>query len=59
MRSKIFRQMQPKPQAILCVLTRILAKYAAGNTLCINEDFGKIWRKICKQDACGEILNRL
>ena len=31
----------------------------AGNTLCINEDFGKIWRKRCKQDACGEILNRL
>ena len=27
MRRKIFRQMQPKPQAILCVLTRILAKY--------------------------------
>ena len=27
--------------------------------MCINEDFGKIWRKRCKQDACGEILNRL
>ena len=27
----------------------------AGNTLCINEDFGKIWRKICKQDVRGEI----
>ena len=46
MRRKIFRQMQPKPQAILY-------------TLCIIEDFGKIWRKRCKQDACGEILNRL
>ena len=34
-------------------------RQTAGNTLCINEDFGKIWRKICKQDACGEILNRL
>ena len=31
----------------------------AGNTLCINEDFGKIWRKRCKQDVRGEILNRL
>ena len=31
----------------------------AGNTLCINEDFGKIWRKICKPDVRGEILNRL
>ena len=36
-----------------------------GNTLCINEDFGKIWRiempaaKGSVQDACGEILNRL
>ena len=31
----------------------------AGNTLCINEDFGKIWRKRCKPDVRGEILNRL
>ena len=30
----------------------------AGNTLCINEDFGKIWRKRCKQ-AVREDLNRL
>ena len=27
--------------------------------MCINEDFGKIWRKICKPDVRGEILNRL
>ena len=26
-RRQIFRLMKPKPQAILCVLTRILAKY--------------------------------
>ena len=26
-RRQFFRQMTPKPQAILCVLTRILAKY--------------------------------
>ena len=25
----------------------------------VSIDFGKIWRKRCKQDACGEILNRL
>ena len=31
----------------------------AGNTLCINEDFGKIWRKKCKPAVRGEILNRL
>ena len=31
----------------------------AGNTLCINEDFGKIWRKRCQPDVRGEILNRL
>ena len=31
----------------------------AGNTLCIAEDFGKIWRKICKRDVREEILNRL
>ncbi|MDD6395378.1 MAG: hypothetical protein PUB37_04250 [Firmicutes bacterium] len=34
----------------------------AGNTLCINEDFGEIWRKRCKQTAreeIEEILNRL
>jgi hypothetical protein len=37
----------------------------AGNTLCINEYFGKIWRKDMPAskgsvpDACGEILNRL
>ena len=31
----------------------------AGNTLCINEDFGKIWRKRCKPAVRGEILNRL
>ena len=31
----------------------------AGNTLCINEDFGKIWRKRCKQAVREEILNRL
>ena len=31
----------------------------AGNTLCINEDFGKVWRKICKPSMRGEILNRL
>ena len=27
--------------------------------MCINEDFGKIWRKRCKQDACGEILRNV
>ena len=32
---------------------------AAGNTLCINENFGKIWRERCKPDVRGEILNRL
>ena len=31
----------------------------AGNTLCINEDFGKIWRKRCKRDVREEILDRL
>ena len=31
----------------------------AGNTLCINENFGKIWRERCKPDVRGEILNRL
>ena len=27
--------------------------------MCINGDFGKIRRKVYKQDARGEILNRL
>jgi hypothetical protein len=31
----------------------------AGNTLCIAEDFGKIWRKRCKRDVREEILDRL
>ena len=30
-----------------------------GNTLCIAEDFGKIWRKRCKRDVREEILDRL
>ena len=27
--------------------------------MCINENFGKIWRERCKPDVRGEILNRL
>ena len=32
----------------------------AGNTLCINEDFGKIWRKRCRlpKEACQTCVER-
>ena len=32
----------------------------AGNTLCINEDFGKIWRKRCRlpKEACQPCVER-
>ena len=54
-------------QAELVRLTDLFAKAAktAGNTLCINEDFGKIWRKDMPAAkgsvpaVRGEILNRL
>ena len=54
-------------QAELVQLTDLFAKAAktAGNTLCINEDFGKIWREYMPAskgsvpDVREEILNRL